>query len=589
VVCFRAEGCVEVALREALIPPSLFLIFWGFCRNNEFKLKEARFMAEIPVEFLPPKEHLPEKIYALPELRYPYKINLAVELLDKHVERNPEKVAILFEDQRITYRELQEKVNRLANGLRKLGIEKNDRVILRAPNRPEYIIANFACWRIGAIPVLCNHLVKKDEVVFRANDSQAKAIIVKAEYAEEVDKGRSEFESLEKYIVFGERREGYIFFDDIINENSPECETEDTTKEDIGRLIYSSGTTGKPKGIICTLSDILACSDTHGKYVLGLRESDVIGGHPFFTFAFGSVNFTFHPWRVGATLSIIERFTPEKMFELIEKHRITVLCCVPTAFNMMLQVEDAEKRYDLSSLRLCQSAGEWLPGKTFKEWKRRFGVEILDSLGSGDFMYVISTREGVPESKIGSTGIPVPGVECKIVDENFNEVPRGTVGELVLRGPFGQQYWRRPDKQREGVWNGWNRPGLEFMEDEDGYFWYKGRTDDMIVSAGYKIPGGEVEAALCEHEAVAEAAVVASPDEVRGSIVKAFVVLKPGYEPSDELRSELQEFVKQKIEPYKYPREIEFWRAEDLPRTSTGKIERYKLRMMEEEKKRLQG
>lgn len=542
-------------------------------------------MAEIPVEFLPPKEYLPEKIYALPELRYPYKINLAVELLDKHVIRHPDKVAILFEDVKITYQELQKKVNKLANALRKLGIEKNDRIILRSPNTPEYIVANFACWRIGAIPVLCNHLVRKDEIVYRANDSLAKAIIVKADYAEDVDKGRNEFESLKIFIVFGGRREGYLFWDDLLQGSSPECPTEDTTKEDIGRLIYSSGTTGKPKGIISTLSDILAAADTHGKYVLGLTEKDVIGGHPFFTFAFGSVNFTFHPWRVGATLSIIERFTPEKMFETVEKHKITVLCCVPTAFNMMLQVPDAEKKYDLSSLRLCQSAGEWLPGKTFKEWKKRFGIEILDSLGSGDLMYWLSTRQGVPEDKIGSTGIPVPGVECKIVDENFIEVPRGTVGELIVRGPFGQQYWKKPEKQREGVWNGWNRPGLTFIEDADGYFWYKGRTDDMIVSAGYKIPGGEVEGALCEHEAVAEAAVVGVPDEIRGNIVKAFVVLKPGYIPSDQLREELQEFVKQRIEPYKYPRELEFWNAEDLPRTPTGKIERYKLREMEKQKR----
>ena len=493
-------------------------------------------------KYLPPKEHWPEKIYALPELHYPRKnVNLSVELLEKHATRNPNKPAILFEDQVMTYGELLEKVNKLANALRDLGIEKDDRVMLRSSNVPEYIIANFACWRIGAIPVLCNHLLGKDEIVFRANDSEAKAIIVNADYWKAVEEGIPEYETLEVFITFHKKIEECYYLGDIFEKYPPKCDPEDTTLDDFSRLIYSSGTTGKPKGILCTIGDVLAGCDTHAKYVLKISDRDIIGGHPYFTFAFGSVDFTMYPWRFGATLSIIERFTPEKMFETIEKHKITVLCCVPTAFRAMLNVPDAEKKYDLSSVRIAQSAGEHLPASTYREWKRRFGIEIINSLGSSDWFYCLSTFEGLPDDKAGSTGIPVPGFECKIVDENFNEVPPGEFGELVIRGPVGPIYWCRPDKQSELIVNGWVRTENVYMRDEDGYFWFLGRTDDIIVTSGYKIPGGEVENILMDHPAVQEVAVVGSPDETRGNIVKAYVVLRAGYKPSEDLKKELQE------------------------------------------------
>ena len=391
-------------------------------------------------------------------------------------------------------------------------------------------------------------------------------------------------------IVLGEKIPDTLRYEELVKGQSEDVESEDISQDDIVRLIYSSGTTGKPKGIITTLGGMLSASDTQGRHILKIREDDVLGGHPYFTFAFGSANFNVHPWRFGASVSVISRFNPEEQFKLIQEHKFTLLFAVPTAFNMMLGVEDAEKKYDLSSLRLCQSAGEWLPGATAKDWKRRFGVTILDSLGSGDLMYWLSTFEGMDEKKTGSTGVSVPGFENVVVDENFNEVPPGTVGELLVRGPVGQTYWRRPDKQKEGVcpldckFKGWNRPGLVFMKDEDGYFWHKSRSDDMIVTAGYKIPGGEVEAALNNHPAVLESAVVDTPDRDRGNIIKAFVVLKDDHLPSETMVTELQDFVKKEIEPYKYPRIIEFSPAEDLPRTSTGKIQRNVLREREHAK-----
>lgn len=541
-------------------------------------------MSRVPSEFLPPAEHLADRIYALPEVRYPQSLNLAEVLLDRNAAERPKNSALLYRDERISYAELRARVNQLANGLRSLGVAPGDRVILRAPNTPMYIVANFACWRIGAIPVLVNHLLRAEEVAFRVNDSAAKVAIVDASVYEDVRKARPNFETVEKVIVSGERIEDCLSYEALVAQQSVEAETEPTTRDDYGRLIYTSGTTGRSKGIVATFSDLLAAIDTHGRYVLGMREGDVIGGHPYFTFAFGSVNFTLYPFRFGATLSIIDRFYPEAMLQTVQDHGITVLCCVPTAFRMMLGVSEAEGRADTSSLRLCQSAGEWLPGATYLEWRERFGVEILDSLGSGDHNYFVSTMPGVPRNKVGSTGVPVPGVEAKIADDSMCEMEPGLEGELIIRGPARPIYWRRPDAQAKSTCNGWTRTGLLYSEDLDGYFWYKSRLDDMIVTSGHKVPGGEVEAAMNEHPAVMESAAVAAPDKERGNVVKCFVVLKSGHQPSSELAVELQQFVKDRIEPYKYPRMIEFAEADQLPRTSTGKIQRNVLRQMEMEK-----
>lgn len=537
--------------------------------------------------FLGEEAYLPRICMLLPEMNYPEKVNLTEELLDRNLPHYAEKIAIYWDTKRISYRELHSEVNRFANALRKLGICPNDRVVLRSMNIPEQIVWNFACWRIGAIPVLVNHLNRRFEIEFKINDSEAVAICVDSSSYEEVGLVAPRCPTLKQIIVHGDRIRGTLHYHDLILDQSEVSVSTPRAREDFARIVYSSGTTGKPKGIVTTTEGVLSLSDTHGRHILRLKPDDVVGGHPYFSFAFGAANFLLMPWRFGAAVSIITKFSAEGQLDLIHQHGITILCAVPTALRMMLGVENAEHRHSVSKLRMVLTAGEPLPANTAKEWRARFGQDVINSLGSGELHYWISTFEGMPSEKFGSTGLQVPGYECLVVDENLEPVPNCTEGELIVRGPLGQLYWRRPDAQRNGVcppdskYPGWSRPGLCFMQDSDGYFWYKARLDDMIVTSGYKVPGGEVEEALNSHQAVMESVVVGVPDEERGNVIVAFVVTKPHVNGDNRLAIELQEFVKQKIEPYKYPRHIRFVASESFPRTVTGKIQLNVLRERE--------
>ena len=545
-------------------------------------------MSGIPPEYLPPKDFLPDYIYPLPEVRLPSLINACQLLLDSHVdEGRGNKIAIIYKGNKISFLDLQRRVNKFANALISLGIEKYDRVMVRMPNRPQFVIACLACWRLGAIPVLTHHMIKSPEIIFRANDTKAKAIIVSSDTFSAVKEALNQCPTIKAVITTNKRVGNYQFFEDLVKKQPDQCKTTETKKSDWLRIIYSSGTTGRPKGIISAIGDMIAGIKVANRYLLELTEDDVLGSPPAFTFAFGFFSILFSGIS-GCTLNIIENFNAENMFKEIEENRISVLRCVPTGLRMMLDIADSEKNYDISCLRLCQSSGEVLPSIVGKEWKKRFGSTILNSLGSAELNSYISTHVEMPEEKLDSLGTAVPGVDYRIVDGQFNEVLPGGQGELILRAPWGQLYWRRPDAQMNYVRNGWNRTGLIFEVDEDGYFWFKGRDDDMIVSSGYKIPGGEVENALLSNEMVHEAAVVPSPDPIRGNIVKAFIVLKRGYKPSDDVKEMLKNYVKGKIAPYKYPREIEFIDGNSLPRTTTGKIQRYVLRELEMQKKALQ-
>jgi 2-aminobenzoate-CoA ligase len=539
----------------------------------------------IPENYLPPREFMPRNIRTLPELKYSQPLNLTETLLDQSLRAYGDRIAIYYEAERITYREVQARVNRFANALRQLGVGKGDRVALRSFNIPEYVVWNFACWRIGAVPVLVSHVNRAAELAFKINDSEAMAICVHVDNYPDLAKVRNDCPHLKHVIAYGGHGHiaGTLSYEDLVRGQDEATVSEEMRLEDIARIIYSSGTTGKPKGILSTVEGMLSGCDIAGRHVLKFTDTDVLGGHPSFSFAFGA-GFLRMPWRFGMAISIIPAFEPKRQLELVGEHGITILLAVPTAFRMMLETARGDESLRLPSVRICQSAGEPLPSSTFIDWRNRFGTTIINSLGSGELDYWLSTFEGMPEEKLGSAGVSVPGCENIIVDDHLNPVPAGTPGELLVRGPIGQMYWRRPDAQMKGVcppdskYAGWSRPGLYCMQDEDGYFWLKSRLDDMIVTAGYKIPGGEVEAALNNHPSVLESAVVGVSDQERGSVIKAFVVLKEGIRPSDELARELQDFVKQEIEPYKYPRLIQFVAGDVLPRTATGKIQRSELR-----------
>jgi 2-aminobenzoate-CoA ligase len=528
----------------------------------------------IPKEFLPPEEYRAERIFAIPEFQYPEKLNILKSLYDNVKDWN--RIAIYYGDDRITFRELQEKTNQLANALKGIGVEQNDRVLVKLPNCPEFLYAYYACWTIGAIVVVAPNLLRKEEIVFRANDSGAKAFIVSADTWPDFEECVTQFATIKQFIVVGERKEGYLFYDDIVKEQANECEVVITEKYQPGLLLYSSGTTGKPKGIVQDMVCLCASGDMTRMIAGSLDEHDILGGAPPFTFPLGS-SLPLAQARTGCAMSIVDRPTGEAMFETIEKHRITLLSNVPTMYRMMLQVPDAEHRYNLGSVRCCMSAGEWLPGNIRREWIRRFGTDIIDALGCGELTWLFAHPQWSPDDKSDSTGKLLPGLRMKIVDGEMKEVPIGAYGEVLIQGPNGTMYWRRPENQKKAVYDGWNRIGLVGRLDEEGYLWLKGRVDDMIVTSGYKVSSGEVEGMLMRHEAVLEAAVIASPDEVRGNVVKAFVVLRKGFDPSNAMAKELQEYVKANLEPYKYPRKIAFVESERLPRTASGKIKHHEL------------
>jgi 2-aminobenzoate-CoA ligase len=544
--------------------------------------------AWIPLKnFIPPRKCWPDFIWdftKVPELKLiPYRFNLGEFAVDRNAKRFPDKTALLYENERITWGELEKLVNRAGNALLSLGITLNDRVAICMPNQPTWMITALACWKIGAIVTLMNHLFKASSIEYIANDAEVKAIVASYETIDEILKAKEKFETVKHIVVFGAERKGCLRYEDITKNESTHLEPAETTRFQICRIIYTSGTTGIPKGAIRTADQIIASSCCHGLKTLGLTRDDVVGGHPYFSFAFGSVNFTFNPWLPGCAISIIKEFTPEKQWELVEKHKITQLYVVPAALKLMLKVEEAEKKYDVRSLRLIQTAADMLPPEIFREWRKRFPFcEIIDSLGSSELDYWLSTRINWPEDKIGSIGFSIPGMESMCIHEDGTPCKIGEVGELVTRGIWGNLYWKKTEKQVESVINGWNRMGLYAFMDKDGAFWLKGRTATIIKYSGYSIVGSEVAACLLGHPAVRDCGVVGSPDPLRGQIVKAYVILNKGYEPSEKLVEELRQYCKERIEFYKVPKAIEF--VEELPRTVTGKVDIAALAKIESEK-----
>jgi 2-aminobenzoate-CoA ligase len=532
-------------------------------------------------DHLPPRELWPKRLYTLPEhTTYAERFNPTEELLGKAVAAGRgERVAVLFEDQRITYNQLLTQANKFANALRELGVQEGERIILRTPNIPPALVANFAILKLGAVCTPTSPLFSRAEIAHVANDSEAVAIIVSAALLGEVEAARENLQTAKHIIVVGGdvaevKAKGFMAYSELLQSGGPSLGPVLRKREDVGLLLYTSGTTGRPKGTVHFVEELLIVPDGFGKYGWRVTENDVIGGSAPLAFGAGYSSYATIPFRFGAAASLIAKFDPEKMFDTIQKHKISILTLTPTAYRKMLQVPDAEKKYDLSSLRVCTGGGESLTAPTYHAWKEKFGLEIFEGLGTTEMMYVFASNVVSRKAKAGSFGQAVPGYELKVIDEEGKEAANGNIGHFVARGPTGTIYWRDPDKQKHAVTSdGWNRAGDYVLVDDDGYFWFVSREDDIIKSSGYRIGPEEIEVTLASHPAVADVGVIGVPDEVRGQIAKAFVVPRAGQTlTSDDLLA----FCKGKIATYKLPREIVI--VSELPRTPTGKLLRRVLK-----------
>lgn len=540
-------------------------------------------------EYLPPRELWPTRIYTLPEFAaYPDRFNPCEELLDKQVEAGRgDRTAVLFEDQRITYAQLLTQANKLGSALRELGVGEGDRVILRTPNIPPALVANFAILKLGAVCTPTSPLFSRTEIAHIAKDSEAAVIIVSAALLAELEAARENLKTVQHIIVVGGepadiKAKGYIPYSELLQARAT-LDPVRRKRDDVAILLYTSGTTGPPKGTVHLVEETLIVPDSFGKYGWKIRQDDIIGGTAPLAFGAGYSTYATIPFRFGAAASLTAKFDPEKMFETIQKHRITVLTLAPTAYRKMLQVPNAETKYDLSSLRLCTGGGESLTAPTFYEWEAKFGIKIYEGLGTTEMMYVFASNAVKEEAKPGSFGQAVPGYELRVVDENGTDVPPGTIGLFIVRGPTGTLYWRDEKKQRLAVTpEGWNRAGDFVYADDQGYYWFVSREDDIIKSSSYRIGPEEIEVTLATHPAVLDVGVVGVPDQVRGQSARAFVVLKPGEKLT---ANELIEYCRGKIATYKLPRDVVM--VNELPRTPTGKLLRRALRQKEAEVRKI--
>ncbi len=514
----------------------------------------------------------------VPRIEIPDQYNAATDFVDRHIaEGRGDKLALIAGDRRLTYRQVQEMVNRVGNGLLGLGVEMEQRVVILCLDCPEWVAAFWGAMKIGAVPVPVNTLMKPADYAYFLNDSRAKVLVVSDVLWPGVEKVRGELELLRHVVVVGKATGDTIPFDDWLAKASPTLEPAETSKDDAAFWLYSSGSTGFPKGAVHLHHDIVYTTDLYARPILGITEHDVTFSAAKLFFAYGLGNNLTFPFRVGATAVLYPgRPLPEAMFETIHTYRPTIFYGVPTLYAAMLQIPAAEKKWDLSSVRLSVSAGEALPAELLKRWKDRFGTDILDGIGSTEVLHIfISNRRG--DIKPGSSGKIVPGYEAKLADEAGKPVPLGEVGNLLIKGESTAAcYWNKHERTKQTMLGEWIMTGDKYTHDAEGYFYYCGRSDDMLKVGGIWVSPFEVESTLIGHPAVLEAAVVGLEDTDRLVKPKAYVVLKAGHSPSPALEADLKTFVKDKIASYKYPRWIEF--VPELPKTATGKIQRFKLR-----------
>jgi 2-aminobenzoate-CoA ligase len=519
---------------------------------------------------LPPREQWPEILSDHPAYQYPERLNCVVPLLDRWVaEGQGDRPCLFSPDESLTYAQLQDRVNRICNVLvHDLGMVPGARLFLRSANNPWMVATYLAGLKAGMVVVATMPLLRAKEIAYPINKAKIAVALCDNKLGDEMEKARPLTPGLEHVVYWGGG--GPDSLEALVAKASPEFTAIDTAADDVCLIAFTSGTTGEPKGCMHFHKDMLAICDGFSQMILRPEASDrFIGSAPLaFTFGLGIVLF---PMRVGASFVVVEKAGPDDLPPAIERFKATICFTAPTAYRAMIP---KLQQYDMSSLRKCVSAGESLPKGTFEAWHKATGIKLIDGIGGTEVLHIyISSPE--EEIRPGSTGRVIPGYEAKIVDDEGRDVPPGTIGKLALRGPIGCRYLDDP-RQTRYVQHGWNLPGDSFVMDEDGYFWYQARSDDMIISAGYNIAGPEVEAALITHPAVVECGVVGAPDSDRGHIVKAYVVLAPGYTGDGSLTKELQDHVKAEIAPFKYPRAIEF--VAELPKTPSGKLQRVALR-----------
>jgi benzoate-CoA ligase family protein len=532
-----------------------------------------------------------EKAYTQWKWTIPKKYNIGTDVIDKHASsKNRNKVALYWENAtgqtaQYTFGDLKILTNKFGNVLKKLGLKKGDRFLIRLPNISAFQISFLGGVKIGAVPIPSSVMFREHEVEYRINDSLAVAVITTPKYAKEVHAVKKNCKTLKHIIIVGDAQEGELSYDALMKDSSKNLDVEPTKSTDMAFFCYTSGTTGNPKGAV-HLHRWVPGNDPSVLFWQNALETDIIAHTGDLNWIYPLGNGFLYAWRWGVSTFVYEgKFDAVHWFELLEKYRVTNLASVPTAYRMFLTVKDAEKTYDLSALRHCISAGEPLNPEVIKEWKRRFGLDAYDGIGMTEIMVYVSNMRDM-KIKLGSCGKPQPGHVCALVDEAGKPVLLGDSGVLAVKktdpGLF-KEYWNKAEKTAESFKNEWFFSGDVLYQDEEGYYWFSGRNDDLIKASGYRISPFEVESAIISHPDVLECAVVASPDSMRGTIIKAFVVLRDKKMGSEELVKEIQEHTKKVAAPYKYPREIDF--VTELPKTQSGKIKRKELRELEQEKK----
>jgi 2-aminobenzoate-CoA ligase len=520
---------------------------------------------------LPPKSQWPEFLLELPEFQYPGRLNCATELLDKPVTRgHGHRIALRSADGECTYTQLFTQSNRIANVLvRAMGLKPGNRVLLRGPNNPMMAACWFAVMKAGGVCVATMPLLRAKELTEIVQKAEISHALCDKRLEAELQAAAANCPSLKQLSYWYD--EGPDSVETLAQKQPLWFTNAPTAVDDIALIAFTSGTTGKPKGTMHFHRDVVAMCDAFPRSVLKVQKDDIFCGTPPLAFTFGLGGMLCFPLRFGASSVLAEKHTPETLLETIERFKATVCFTAPTMYRQMAALA---RRFDLSSLKKCVSAGEALPDPTRRLFREATGIEIIDGIGSTEMIHIFISH--IPERvRHGATGYAIAGYKAAVLDEEGRVCAPGTVGRLAVKGPTGCRYLA-DERQKNYVQRGWNITGDAYLMDEDGYFFYQARTDDMIISAGYNIAGPEVEAALLAHAAVAECGVVGAPDPERGTVVKAFVVLKPGQRSTDEMKKALQEHVKGAIAPYKYPRVIEF--VDTLPRTETGKLQRFKLR-----------